>query len=104
MIRHVAVLTWKDDVTESDVAALEKALAGLPALVPEIRRFTFGRDAALAPGNGQFAVVADFDDGAAYRAYASHPDHVVILDTLVRPRLASRAAVQFELPDAASAA
>lgn len=100
MIRHVVVFSWNDYVTEADIAAVGAALAKLPGQVPEIRRYSFGRDAGLVAGNSQFAVVADFDDAAGYATYASHPDHLVVLETLVRPRLASRAAVQFELTTA----
>lgn len=95
MLRHVAVFTFRSDTPPAQLAALEDGLARLPGLVPEIRGYTYGRDAGLAPGNDQFAVVADFDDAAAYARYAAHPDHQRLIATLIRPIMATRHAIQF---------
>ena len=97
MIRHVSVLTFVDGATDSQIGAIETALATLPARLPQLRAYAFGRDLALADTNAHFAVVADFDDRAGYEAYRDDPEHRRILAEFIRPVLASRAAVQYDV-------
>jgi len=93
-LRHVVCVTWKAGTSPDAVAALCEALAGLPALIPEIRGYAFGSDLGLADTNADFAIVADFDDTDAWRRYQDHPEHQRVLTDLIRPNLESRAAVQ----------
>jgi len=94
-LTHVAIFTWKPGVTDTERAELCAALAALPVLIPDIRAYRFGADAGLAPGNDEFAIVADFDDDAAYRRYATDPRHLDVIDRLLKPIMQSRHAAQF---------
>jgi hypothetical protein len=96
VISHVAVFTWVEGTTDEQVAEITAALLTLPGLIPAIRRYTAGPDAGLAAGNGDYAVVATFDDVDGWRAYDTDPEHNRIKAELIKPRLASRSAVQFE--------
>jgi Stress responsive A/B Barrel Domain len=96
MFRHVALFTWTGQQTDAQQRALEDALARLPGVIGQIRGYHFGRDAGIGEGNGDFAVVADFDDAAGYLAYRHHPAHTEVIERWLSPILASRAAVQFE--------
>ena len=93
-LTHVALFTWKPDVTEADIRALGDGLASLPGLVPGIQGYRFGPDAGLGEGNADFAVVAEFADVGAYRAYAAHPAHRDVIDRLVNPIVERRVAIQ----------
>lgn len=97
MLRHVVCLTWNDHATPEAVAAVTAALAELPGQIPELRAFHVGPDVGLAPGNADFAIVADFDDGDGWRRYQEHPAHQAVLHERIRPILASRAAAQLEV-------
>ena len=97
MLRHVVCLTWTEDATPEAVAAVEAALAELPARIPELRAYRFEGDAGLASGNADFAVVADFDDADGWRRYMEHPAHQAVLVDRIRPILASRVAVQLQI-------
>lgn len=96
MFRHVVVFRFKAEATDAQKVALRDDLAALPGQIPELRRYVFGDDAGLADGNFDFAVVADFDDVAAYRAYAEHPAHQSLIADRIRPILAERVAVQYD--------
>ncbi len=98
MLRHVVMFRWNAGVSEKDKRAVEEGLAALPALVPQIRRYEFGRDAGLAEGNFDFVVVADFDSVADYEAYQAHPDHVRVIQERIRPAITERAGAQYHLP------
>jgi predicted NAD/FAD-binding protein len=96
MFTHVSCFRWVEGTGPDDVEAVTAALRSLPGAVAELRDYRFGPDADLAEGNHDYAVVATFDDRAGYLAYAGHPAHQRVLTEVVRPRLAARAAVQFE--------
>ena len=97
ILRHVVLLRWKPGTTAAQLEALAQAIATLPAQIPQLRAYRFGSDAALTAGNFDFAIVADFDDEAGFRSYASHPAHQRFIAEYTRPLVAERAAVQFRI-------
>jgi hypothetical protein len=96
MLRHVVIFRWKEGTTAEQVQAITEALRALPAQIPELRGYDIGPDAGLADGNGDYAVVADVDDVAGWKAYREHPAHQRALVELITPVVASRIAVQYE--------
>jgi hypothetical protein len=98
VFRHVVLFTWTEEATPAQRDAVCDALRALPASIPEVRDCRIGQDAGLvAQGNADLAVVADFDDVDGYVVYRDHPVHQDVITRLIRPILASRAAVQHEL-------
>lgn len=97
MLRHVALFVWSDDATAEQKAAVGDGLRALPGVIDTVRDYRIGADSGLAEGNFDFAVVADFDDVAGFLAYRDHPEHQRVLTERIRPILASRAAVQYEI-------
>lgn len=94
MFRHVVLLTLDES---ADLDGLVAALEALPAAIPEIRTYDVHRDAGLADGNAQVAVVAGFDDEAGWRTYADHPAHLQVIAERIRPHLVARTALQSSL-------
>ena len=72
---------------------MSRGLAGLPARIPEIRGYHFGRD-VRPERTYDFALVSDFDDSNALHRYQVHPDHVAV-GALVRRLSETFAAVDF---------
>lgn len=97
MIRHVVCFRWIEGTGPEQVAAVAAGLATLPEEIPEIRRYQFGSDLGLRDGNADFAVVADFDDEAGWRAYRDHPAHQRVSDERIGPIVADRLAVQLRV-------
>ncbi len=95
--RHVATFVFRDDATDEQIAAVTEGLLALPAQIPEIRAYRVGRDLGLSEGNHHYAVVADFEGVDGYLAYRDHPAHQAVLAERIRPILASRAAVQYDI-------
>jgi hypothetical protein len=97
MFRHVVILKWKESATADERRAVREGFATLPGLIPEIRSYRVGEDAGFVQqGNGDMAIVADFDNVADYVVYRDHPVHQDLIARLMRPILESRAAVQHE--------
>lgn len=95
---HLVTFTWRPDVTNDDVVAVIEGLTSLPAQIPELLTYSFGPDLGLREGNADFAVAAVLDSPKSLPAYLDHPEHVRILKEFIAPLIASRQAVQFELP------
>lgn len=94
MLRHIVLFRFVEDVSAEQVAAVSEALATLPGVIPELRRYAVGADLALVEGNWHYGVVAEFDDEAGWRRYRDHPEHLRIIAEVIRPIVAERAAVQ----------
>lgn len=98
MIRHIAMITFIEGVTDAEVSRIENALASLPARIPQIVDYAFGRDLDLDDANADFVIVGDFATVEDYRTYVEHPDHVAVLATEIKPVAASVARIQITLP------
>src|SRR3954468_20855329 len=96
-VRHVVLFRWKADTSPADIAAIEAALETLPVAIPELVAYRYGRDAGLADGNWDFAVVADVASVEDYVTYRDHPVHQAAIAERIRPHVAERAAVQLHL-------
>jgi len=98
MLRHVAGFRWKAGTTDAQVQAIEQGLAALPGRLPQLRAYSFGRDAGLREGNADFAVVADFDDEDGWRLYTEDPEHRRVIEELIAPVTEVRSAIQLRHP------
>ena len=97
MIRHVVLFTWTAAATGEQKEKVATELRSLPPLMRGLRAYHAGPDAGLAQGNFDFAVVADFEDADSYLAYRDHPAHRAVIDERIRPIMANRSAVQYEI-------
>jgi hypothetical protein len=95
--RHVALFVWTSEATEEQKTAVAERLRELPGVIPELERYQIGPDAGINEGNYDFAVVADFADRESYLVYRDHPYHREIIAETIRPIMADRAAVQYDL-------
>jgi hypothetical protein len=97
-LRHV--VAWQlatDDAAERSAQAAKIAadLTALRGVIPEILDIHVGPD-VVGDGNWDVAIVADFADTDALRAYIVHPAHQAVV-TYIRSIVSGRVAVDFEL-------
>ena len=97
MIRHVVVFTWSEDADEARRTTTLEALRGLEQTVGGMSSLTVAHDAGLTEGNADTVLIADFPDAEAFRRYARDPVHQAVLAEHVRPFLARRSAVQYQI-------
>ena len=97
MIRHVAVFTWTEGMTDQLEQQFAAELTALAATLPGLRAYHAGPDAGINQGNFDFAVVADFDDADSYLAYRDNAEHKDIIGRFSGPNTKTRAAVQYEI-------
>jgi hypothetical protein len=99
MIRHI--VTWK--LTAGDAAAkahafnqLTEGFGALPAVIPEIKHLSLGRDLDETNGNWDVVLIVDFASTADLAVYQSHPQHNSVKQ-IVRSVTGDRSAIDFEL-------
>ena len=97
MIRHVVVFTWSDDADEARRTTTLDALRGLEQSGGGMTSLTVADDAGLSAGNADTVLIADFPDVEAYSRYAQDPLHQAVIAEHVRPFLAQRSAVQYQI-------
>ena len=98
-LRHVVMFRFAEGTTDEQVQALADGLDGMPATVGTMADYRHGRDAGINETTYDYVVVGDFATVDDYLVYRDHPDHLALIRDLVRPILAERASIQFELPD-----
>ncbi|GKT08034.1 Dabb family protein [Desulforhabdus sp. TSK] len=79
MLKHVVFMKFNKSATDEGIADLEQGLGRLPAVIPEIKGYEFGRDIIHSERSYDFCLVSSFDDLEAMKRYQVHPDHVVVL-------------------------
>lgn len=79
----------------ADAPEAKRRLEELPSLIRALRTLRADLDALGLPGSADLALVTTHDDAAGLAAYQEHPAHQEFLGWL-RPRLAGRAAVDYE--------
>jgi hypothetical protein len=99
LIRHVVLLRWSTPLDDAARRAFAAALDALPGQIPEIVTYDHGPDVGVVQGNFDYAVTATFARPEDFPTYRDHPAHQAMFAEHIAPRLADRAAVQFELAD-----
>jgi Stress responsive A/B Barrel Domain len=97
MIRHVVVFTWSEDADRARRTTTLEALRGLEQTVGGMSSLTVAEDAGLTDGNAHTVLIADFPDAEAFHRYARDPVHLAVIAEHVRPWLAGRSAVQYQI-------
>ena len=100
MVKHVILWQLKDELLGASKEEVKKgikegleSLAGkIPGLI-EIKVQTEG----LTSSNAEVMLDSTFEDEAALKGYAVHPEHVAVADGKVRPYTKTRMCLDFEV-------
>jgi hypothetical protein len=101
VIRHVVLGRLKPGVEDGQIRPVLEAIARLRT--PGMLDCRTGTDERLRDQTWDFAVTADFEDVAAYRAYDADPEHDRIRREQFLPLAAELVRVQFSTPAAPEA-
>ena len=100
MVKHIILWQLKEELSEEEKVKVKagikgglEALAGkIPGLM-EIHVQTEG----LASSNADVMLDSSFEDEAALKGYAVHPEHVKVADGKVRPYTKNRVCLDYEV-------
>ena len=100
MVHHIVMWNFKAEVNESDKAQLKSDMAvnlkELVGKVPGLISVDFIEN-PVSSSTHEMALVTTFEKVEDIKVYATHPDHVYVADTYVRPYTCDRACLDYEL-------
>jgi hypothetical protein len=98
MINHTVLITFQRQLSAIEQSAIIEAARNMKSKIMEIRDMRFGVDIGLSsePGNS-FSLTATFDSIEGYKTYQTHPVHQEFIEKHIKPLLAERRAIQYEI-------
>lgn len=101
MIKHVILWTLNPELTETEKNEVKKniksGLESLVGVVPGLIELTVHIDGRLASSNADLMLDSTLESEEALKGYASHPAHVAVADSKVRPFTVQRSCLDFEI-------
>ncbi len=103
MTKHIILWTLRPDLSEEEKTSIKfnikRGLEGLVGVVPGLVSATVHIDGRLATSNADLMLDSTLTSPEALQAYATHPAHVEVANTLVRPYTVQRTCLDFEVAD-----
>ena len=100
MVKHIILWQLKDELVgeekEAVKAGIKAGLEGLAGQIPGLIDICV-QTKGLSSSNADVMLDSTFVDEAALKTYASHPAHMNVADTKVRPFTKTRACLDFEI-------
>lgn len=99
MVHHIVMWKFKPEIEESKKPELKKAMAenlkSLVGKVPGLLTVDFVTD-PIPSSTHDIALVTTMEKAEDVKVYGSHPEHVKVADTYVRPYTTERACLDYE--------
>jgi len=100
MVKHIILWTLRPELSVEEkrerALAIKQGLEGLKGQVPGLVDIHVQIDGRLETSNADIMLDSTLESFDALKAYAVHPAHVNVADTLVRPFTAVRSCLDFE--------
>ncbi len=99
MVKHIILWTLKEEYNEARKeeikAGIKAGLEGLKGQIPGLIDIHVQTE-RLGSSNADLMLDSTFESEDALKGYATHPAHVAIADSKVRPYTAVRSCLDFE--------
>ena len=100
MVKHVILWTLKDefdaDEKERIKAGIKEGLESLAGKIPGLLESHVNTN-GLASSTADLMLDSTFESAQALKGYSTHPEHVAVADSKVRPYTATRACLDYEI-------
>lgn len=95
MVKHIILWKLKEEFNNEEVkSGIKEGLEGLLGVIPGLLEIKVQVD-KLKTSNVDVLLYSVFENEEALSLYASHPEHVKVADTKVRPYTESRSCMDF---------
>ena len=96
MVKHIILWKLKEEHNNNSVKeGIKNRLEGLSSKIPGLLEIKVQIE-SLDSSNADVMLYSVFEDEAALKGYAVHPEHVYVADTFVRPFTETRMCLDFE--------
>ena len=101
MVKHIILWTLNPELSESEKQQVKRdikeGLEGLIGKVPGLMDVKVNIDGRLDSSNADVMLDSTLESEEALKAYASHPAHVAVADSKVRPYTVQRSCLDYEI-------
>lgn len=101
MVKHIILWTLNPELSESEKQQvkqdIKEGLEGLVGKVPGLMDVKVNIDGRLDSSNADVMLDCTLESEEALKAYASHPAHVAVADSKVRPYTVQRSCLDYEI-------
>lgn len=101
MVKHIILWTLNPELSESEKQQvkqdIKEGLEGLAGKVPGLMDVKVNIDGRLDSSNADVMLDSTLESEDALKAYASHPAHVAVADSKVRPYTVQRSCLDYEI-------
>lgn len=98
MVKHVILWRLKEDIPAGEIdsikAGVKEGLEGLKGKIPGLVDIKVNIN-GLASSNADMMLDSTFESEEALKGYSTHPEHVKVADTRVRPYTAVRMCLDY---------
>lgn len=99
MVKHIILWTLNPELSVEEKETVKKGikegLEGLKGIVPSLLDVKVNIDGRLASSNCDVMLDSTLESEEALKAYATHPAHVAVADTKVRPFTVQRTCLDY---------
>ncbi len=100
MVKHVIIWNLRDDLTDGQKekvkTEIKSSIESLNGKIPGLIEVKVNIN-PLSTSSGDVILDSTFESAEALKIYATHPEHVEVANTKVRPFTASRACMDYEI-------
>ena len=101
MVKHIILWTLNPELSNEEKQSvkqgIKQGLEGLVGKVPGLIDVKVNIDGRLDSSNADVMLDSTLESEASLKAYATHPDHVAVANSKVRPYTVQRACLDYEL-------
>lgn len=103
MVKHIILWKLKDELSSEEkisvIKNIKEQLESLDGKIPGLTEIIV-RTEPLASSNADVMLDSTLESEEALKGYQSHPEHVKVADTYVRPYTEVRMCMDYEMQDA----
>ncbi len=100
MVKHIILWNLKEEFSESEKKKIKEdakvALEGLVGVVPGLLEMKIQTE-YLETSNAELMLDSTLEDNEALKNYLVHPKHVDVANNFVRPFVAKKSCIDFEM-------
>ena len=97
MVKHIILWQLKPEYNNDDVkSGIKNGLESLRDKIPGLVEISV-QNGGLASSSADVMLYSVFEDEASLKGYSTHPEHVYVADTFVRPYTQTRLCLDFEV-------
>ena len=100
MVKHIILWQLKDELSDAEKAAvkagIKEGLEGLAGKIPGLVEIHVNAN-GLPSSNADVMLDTTFTDAASLKGYSTHPAHVAVANTKVRPYYKTRVCLDYEV-------